>query len=184
MDKDTITAAVLLETAETQQRAVEAQQRQVAATLSSLQTFLGQLPEALKRVAPAVGQAVGNELVKEIGAARVELHRLAEEAATTRRWFHWQLWSMAAVCGIAAAATGAALLMWTVPSMTEIAQLRAEQAQLEASVADLTQRGGKMVLDQCGNPGEPKHLCVLIDHRMGRFSNGRSSGIYMIPQGY
>ena len=47
-----------------------------------------------------------------------------------------------------------------VPSARDLAALRAEKADLEASVAALDRRGGRVQLTHCG---DKKRLCALID---------------------
>lgn len=55
---------------------------------------------------------------------------------------------------------------------------------LSASIADLTARGGRIHLNKCGNPGQRKRLCVLVDAKAGKFGYARRGEIYMIVNGY
>ena len=73
---------------------------------------------------------------------------------------------------------------WYVPSVSEMSAFRAERDQLQASIADLTQRGGRIKLNSCGNSGDRKRLCVLVDQTAGRFGNAQSGEIYMVAKGY
>jgi hypothetical protein len=71
---------------------------------------------------------------------------------------------------------------WYVPSMSDIAARRAERAELQASIDDLTKRGAKMKTIACG----PKsRLCVLVDRAAGTFGvAGDKDDVYMIVKGY
>ena len=70
------------------------------------------------------------------------------------------------------------------PTVAEMSALRAERDQLQASIEELTARGGRIKLNSCGNSGERKRLCVLVDQAAGRFGNAQSGDIYMIAKGY
>jgi hypothetical protein len=67
---------------------------------------------------------------------------------------------------------------WYVPSVSEIAERRADRAQLEASIADLNQRRAKVVL---GNCGPKKRVCVAVDESAGVYGTGSE---YRIVKGY
>jgi hypothetical protein len=67
------------------------------------------------------------------------------------------------------------------------AERRVERDQLQASIEDLNQRGGRIKLNGCGNSGDSgdrKRLCVLVDQTAGRFGNAQSGEIHMIAKGY
>jgi hypothetical protein len=51
----------------------------------------------------------------------------------------------------------------------------------EASIADLTKRGGKIALSTCG---PKKRLCVLIEETEGQYGDRKLGETYMIPKGY
>ena len=85
---------------------------------------------------------------------------------------------------VAVVAMAIALLgvWWYVPSQSDIAARRAERAELQASIDDLTKRGAKMKTIGCG----PKsRLCVLVDRAAGTFGvTGNKDDVYMIVKGY
>ena len=60
-------------------------------------------------------------------------------------------------------------------------ELRAEHAQLEASIEDLKSRGARIELNTCG---PAKRLCVLVDNIAGQFGDSRREKVYMIAKGY
>jgi len=73
---------------------------------------------------------------------------------------------------------------WYVPTVSEMSALRSERDQLQASIEDLTQRGGRIKLNSCGNSGDRKRLCMLVDQAAGKFGTTQSGELYMIAKGY
>jgi len=67
---------------------------------------------------------------------------------------------------------------WYVPSVSDLQALRAEKAQLTASIADLKQRGGRLQISHCG---PEKRLCVAVDDYAGIYGK---AGDYRIAKGY
>lgn len=67
---------------------------------------------------------------------------------------------------------------WYVPSVADMQALRTEKSQLEASIADLEQRGGKLKISHCG---PERRLCVAVDDYAGIFGK---EGDYRIAKGY
>ena len=61
-----------------------------------------------------------------------------------------------------------AAVWWYVPSVGAMDQLRAERGELQASIADLSRRGGRIQLSECGDAGQRKRLCVRVDAKAGR----------------
>jgi hypothetical protein len=98
------------------------------------------------------------------------------------------LQQMAAACGpvncILTIRGVFSMCWWYVPTVGEMSALRSERDQLQASIEDLNQRGGRIKLNSCGNSGDRKRLCVLVDQTAGRFGNAQSGEIYMIAKGY
>jgi hypothetical protein len=56
--------------------------------------------------------------------------------------------------------------------------LRTEKAQLEASIANLEQRGGKLQISHCG---PKRRLCVAVQDYAGIYGK---DGDYRIAKGY
>jgi hypothetical protein len=68
-----------------------------------------------------------------------------------------------------------------VPSVSDIQALRAEQAQLEASIAELEQRGGKQQISHCG---PERRLCVAVQDYAGIYGRmGTIESPKVIEQG-
>jgi hypothetical protein len=89
--------------------------------------------------------------------------------------------AIAAGCslGIILAAAGAVYAY--VPPKSEMEALRTERARLEASIEDLTERGGKLMLSSCG---PTKRLCVFIDASAGKFGDAKLGENYWVAMGY
>ena len=93
------------------------------------------------------------------------------------------MWQQLIVAVTAIVVTLAAV-WWYVPSVGAMDQLRAERGELQASIADLSRRGGRIELSECRNGGQRKRLCVRVDAKAGRFSDARRGQVYMIAEGY
>lgn len=118
--------------------------------------------EALKSLSPEIHKA---------GQALIDLQRLSL----------WRAALQHTVVALMAIAITLLIVWWYVPPLSEIAARRAERDQLEASIADLTKRGGKITLSTCG---PKKRLCVLIEEAEGTFGDRKLGETYMIPKGY
>lgn len=71
---------------------------------------------------------------------------------------------------------------WYVPSMSDITALRQEREQLQGTVDTLAQRGGRMMVKECG---PQKRLCVMVDRTAGAFGLAGNKGeVYMVAKGY
>jgi hypothetical protein len=63
--------------------------------------------------------------------------------------------------------------------------LRTEHEQLQASIEDLSNRGGRLKHSMCGASGETKRFCVLIPaHSMTWNSVDANEAVYVVPVGY
>ena len=71
---------------------------------------------------------------------------------------------MFVLVGAAAVATNYAIGRFTLPDRAEIEALRSEKAELEANIADLAKRGGRIKLSTCG---PANRLCVQITAKQG-----------------
>jgi len=67
---------------------------------------------------------------------------------------------------------------WYVPSVSDMQALRTERSELEASISDLEQRGGKLQISPCG---PERRLCVAVQDYTGIFGK---DGDYRIAKGY
>ena len=151
------------------------QRQQLQVTLDAMGQTRAQLQTA---VAGAAHDAVAEALVT--------VKAQAESAAATMRQverFHvWRAAVLHFTTALGAIAVTLVAVWWYVPTVSEMNQLRAERDELQASIEDLTHRGGKMKTSGCG----PKsRRCVLVDAAAGRFGfPGHQDDVYMIVKGY
>jgi hypothetical protein len=169
----------------------EQQELRIAALLDAADVEQARVREAITEL-----KAGGESLRREVRSAASEATREAVKALQTQidqaqrvvldlqrlslmraAWQH--VWVALVAIGITVL-----VVWWYVPSVSEMAALRAERDQLQASIEDLTARGGRIKLNTCGDSGERKRLCVLVDQSAGRFGNTQSGEIYMIAKGY
>jgi hypothetical protein len=147
-----------------------------------------QATAALKQVIEGLGEKVDSATGVAVGNALNTLRREADLAAQAmqqlRRLTLWQSAWRHVTTALCAMAITVLAVWWYVPTMGEMSALRSERDQLQASIEDLTQRGGRIKLNTCGNSGDRKRLCVLVDQTAGRFGNAQSGEIYMIAKGY
>jgi hypothetical protein len=137
--------------------------------------------ESLQRVVKSAASEATREALK---ALQTDIDHARSVVADLQRLSLWRAaWQHVWVALVAIAITVLAV-WWYVPSVSEMTALRSERAQLQASIEDLTARGGRIKLNTCGNSGERKRLCVLVDQTAGRFGSVQSGEIYMIAKGY
>ncbi len=73
-------------------------------------------------------------------------------------------------------------LAFYLPSKSEMEALRTERAQLQASIEDLSNRGGRLTHSLCG---DPKRFCVLIPAHPATWNAvDNKETVYVIPVGY
>ena len=151
--------------------------------------------ERLQRSIAGLNHA-GAELQREVrGAAKgavetalagldQEIHQAQRLLGELERFSLWRAaWQQLMVAFVAIVITLIAV-WWYVPSVGEMDQLRAERAQLQASIAELAAHGGRIQLSQCAHRGERKRLCVRVNAKAGRFGDARRGQVYMIAEGY
>jgi len=143
------------------------------------------IDEAAKRAGAEQAQKFGESMA---GGLRQRLADLTAQAEAATSRMHWRgtlrAAGVAAGCGLGIIVAVIALLWWFVPSKADIEELQAQQKQLQASVADLNRRGGKIKLNTCSERGEPGRLCVLVDAAAGQYGKAQGGEVYMIAKGY
>jgi exoribonuclease II len=142
--------------------------------------------EAIARSGAVLQSQVRGAAREAVDAALKELRPQIAQAGQTlkdlERFSLWRAaWQHALISVITIATT--LLVVWAyVPSLSEIIALRAENTQLQASIDDLSKRGARMSLMECG---AQKRLCVLIDRTAGSFSlPTHKEDVYMVAKGY
>ena len=140
---------------------------------------------------PIVGQLSG--VVKAAGEAEGQLSRAV--AAFGWRWA--VLAGGAAAGGIVALLLAAWIAVWwqrdQVESLSEQRQaLAADVARLQATVAALKKKGGRIQLTTCTDASGANRLCIPVsthqgpgyEHFTAPFSNAQSGDQFVIPKGY
>lgn len=157
-------------------------------TSSSLQTATGSA--ATKAVTETLSKAP-KTAVEALGAATEALDDAADRVRDAGAWVSWKFAVVFALAGAAAVATNYAIGRFTLPDRAEIEALRSEKAELEANIADLARRGGRIKLEKCGSKDR---LCMRITSKQGTapgqtdfqgaWMNNDRSQHFVIPYGY
>jgi hypothetical protein len=155
---------------------------------SSLQTATGNA--ATKAVTETLGKAP-RTAVDALGVATEALDDAADRVRDAGACISWKFALVFALAGAAAVTTNYAIGRFTLPDRAEIESLRAEKADLEANIADLAKRGGRIKLSTCG---PANRLCVQITGKQGdapgqtdyqgAWLSEDNKKRFAIPQGY
>lgn len=171
--------------------AAETQQKESQQLLDELRKELAQLATTRQALAVDTGRAARSgvmdalanapaEAGKALSAGSLALANAANRADSVAQRLGWQTFGIVAVSCFAAVLGALALGMYVTPTPSEIAALRTSKAGLEANLAALDRRGGRIKLTQCGE--KPGRLCVEIDESAGRF--GESGRTFWVLKGY
>jgi len=154
--------------------AFDTEHERVQAAVAALTQTGAQLKRDVTGAAAGAVEAALKNLQSEINKAAETLIDLQKLSLWRAAWQHIM------VAFVAIAVTLVAV-WWYVPSVAQMTALRAEHAQLEASIEDLNNRGARIELNTCG---PAKRLCVLVDNIAGQFGDPRREKVYMIAKGY
>jgi hypothetical protein len=132
------------------------------------------------------GQEVAAEARKaleESGArARAAAQSLEQASKQLRQHSVLRAAGITAGCSFGILAAVIAAAWFYLPSKSEMESLRAERAQLQASIEALSGRGGRLTHTLCG---DPKRFCVLIPaHPMTWNTLDNKETVYVVPIGY
>ena len=175
MDEGMVTAGVLLEAAQNQQKIAEAS----FAKLDALAKILRELP---RDTTPELKASIEGAVRQELAGARQEIQLLTGSLRAARMDLGKTLLYYGSAVALVAVLAVATMLIWVFPSPAEMSRIRTEKATLEATVADLAARGGKIQFLQCGNADQKKRLCARVDTAAGQF--GTKTETYMVLTGY
>ncbi len=155
---------------------------------SSLQTATG--TAASKAVIETLGKAP-KTAVEALGVSTEALDDAVDRVRDAGAWISWKFALVFALAGAAAVATNYAIGRFTLPDPATIEVLRSEKAELEANIADLAKRGGKIKIVNCGG-----RICIEASSNQGkdaagnpapmgswRTTDGRDVAL-VIPRGY
>lgn len=190
---------------EEQQAAVQsaiaglAQERKaMAAVIDSIKGTAGTLQKATgDAAAQAVGASIGEApkaAVTALKQATGALEEAADKVSGAGAWLTFKVAAAVAGVGLVLVLAMYGLGRFMLPGEAErqeVQRLRDEKAQLEANIADLAKRGGKIKLDRCG---PANRLCVEITPAQGDGAgqtNFQGSWVsndnrrqFVIPKGY
>jgi len=168
------------------QKAVgEAARKAVADSLSEApKTSL----EAFKAACQPVFTAM-NEATEAVDDAKGQLR-------SAGAWFSWQVAVIAAGLVAVAGVLGWAGIAWERHQVAALqeqkAVLQQDVAELDAKVAALAKRGGRIQITSCTDSVGVERLCVQVSPNQGKgyeqykapFSNSTSGAQFVVPQGY
>ena len=121
------------------------------------------LQDVLERVSDKARSSIVDAIKPAVSALQAVSGDAVGAGQKLRDSISWAGWKWFAICVAAAFGLFTAIMVGVVllvPSARDLAALRAEKAELEASVAALKDRGGRVQLTHCG---DKKRLCALLD---------------------
>lgn len=185
---------------------LEQQQARLAATIEEARRAVADMSRAGDAAATVVGKAATAAMGAALGgveakagaaiegaaAPALEAIQKATQQATAaagelRGTVGWVSWKWAGIMAASSAgALGAFFLAaWLiVPGAGELAELRAEKAALEANVADLEKRGGRIQLHRCGVNEGSGRLCARVSAPDAGTVYGSNGEKWLILHGY
>jgi hypothetical protein len=143
-----------------------------------------QLEAVSERLQQEVREAAATGMQEALQGLHGGIERARNVVVDLQRFSLWRAAWQHVIVSVVTIAIALLAVRWYVPQPDEMKALRAERDQLQASIEDLTERGGHIQLSSCGNPGNKKRLCVLVDPAAGKFGNAQSGELYMIAKGY
>jgi hypothetical protein len=158
--------------------AFEDEHERVRKALTDLDAATGRVESTLKSAAISAIKAAFN-------TAKTEAEDAAHAMSELQRFTLWRSAALHFTTALAAIVITLVAVWLCVPSVSEMNSLRAEKAQLQASIEELSKRGGKIVMNTCGG-----RLCIAANTDQGlsivNWHNAwHVDGVPMvIPQGY
>ncbi|HEY7930439.1 MAG TPA: hypothetical protein VID71_10515 [Steroidobacteraceae bacterium] len=154
----------------------------IAEQASGLQQLAEQSLLRLQSHTAGLDQIVRDEIrrsfIAECGALVEEAHLASQALIHLRRSARRHFGAFAVLTVLLSAGAMLLLIGGSLPSRSETTRLRAEQARLAASVAELSQLGGHTQLRRCGRQAR---LCVRVDVTAPRYG---SAGDFYVLEGY
>lgn len=155
--------------------------------------ILAHVEDAASVAGRAQAQQFGKEVAAEARQALEDGAAQANSAARSlqlasqqlRRQSTLRVAGVTAGCSFGILAAVIAAVSLYLPSKSEMESLRAERTELQASIENLSNRGGRLKSSMCGAAGETKRFCVLIPaHSMTWNSADTKEAVYVVPVGY
>lgn len=167
MDEESLKLGLLLETAQTHQKLVEALIEKLKAHTQGLEAV--------------VREEVRRALDEELRELEQQANQAAEALEKMRRAADWRQILLGGVLAVLVAGITLGGFWLMAPSREEILKLRAERAELQSAIDLLASRGGRADLKPCGADKSHAHLCVRVEPRLGRYGEERD---YFVIKGY
>jgi hypothetical protein len=168
MDDDTRKIGMLI-------AAFDAEHERLKIAILGLQRVGGQL-------AGEVGSAAQGAVTKALSQLNTDVEKASCILVDIQGLSLWRATLQHVIVAIVAIATTLLAVWWYVPPAAEIAELRAEREQLQATIDELGSKGGRLKYSQCG---DQKRLCVLIPNRATTWASVQNKEqVYVIPVGY
>lgn len=186
-DPDWSVFHTLLEKAILDQRAIERATQAMDSAAALLRDLPGKLVTevsgAVERKLESASQEAANKIVERFDRANVEADRacLAYERAAK---FAPIRFAFLAVIVFGCGLLGMLAVAWFVlPNFQTITLLRKEQADLEATISSLAQRGGRIETSQCSLSNGALKFCIRVEESYGAFK-GEHGEEFRVPYGY
>lgn len=174
------------------------ERKAMAAAIDAIKGTAGTLQKATgDAAARAVEESIGQApkaAAKALNQATAALDEAANQVRNAGAWLTLKAAASVAGVGLVMVLGMYVLGRFMLPSEAdrqEVAQLRAEKAELETNIADLTRRGGKIKFNTCGS-----RLCIEASSNQGKDPNGNPATMgswrttdgrdvaLIIPRGY
>jgi hypothetical protein len=158
-----------------QQEALKGAAAEFAKERANLAAAIDSIKNASSGLQTAIGSAASKAVIEtlakapETAVAALSTATEALDAASGKvraagAWISLKFVLVFVFAGAAAVATNYTIGRFTLPNRAEIDALRSEKAELEAGIADLAKRGGRIKLSTCG---PDNRLCVRITPKQG-----------------
>jgi uncharacterized protein involved in exopolysaccharide biosynthesis len=164
VDDETMRFGLLMESAQAHQKLAE--------------THLEKLRAHTEDLDDVVRDEIRRTLVEELKSLTAESERAARALRDMKRTVQMRSAIGSIVIAVLCTAIPGAIAHWMLPSLSDIAALRAQRDALAQNIAHLEQRGGKVDWRSCG---DLRQLCVRVDRRAPIFGDKAD---YYIVKGY
>lgn len=155
--------------------AFDAEHERLKISILALQKVGGQL-------AGEVGSAAQGAVTKALSQLNADVDKASRTLVDLQGLSVWRAALQHLMVAVVAIATTLLAVWWYVPPAAEIAALRAERDQLQATIDELVSKGGRLKTSACG---DQKRLCVLIPNRATTWASSQNKEqVYVIPVGY
>jgi hypothetical protein len=164
IDDTTMKVGLLMESAQVHQRLAEGQ-------LEKLRVHTQDLDSVVR-------DEIRRTLVQELQMLTAETTRATRALQKLRGRIAWRFTAASFAAAVLCALVPIAVTRWALPSVADIAALRARREELSANVARLEQQGGRIDWRRCG---DARRLCVRVDRKAPTYGDKAD---YYVIEGY